>query len=589
MKTMKKYLCLLYIFVCVIALTSCKNLSTDESQNNQENQALEYEDKITELSENITKLLTEIEELERDNSELKENVSKKINEIDQLKKEKSDLERRLQNEEDIQNLESQIKSLEKEIDEKELSLKSLGAELTNAKSELGNYKKELENYESQISMLNNENISYKLQLDDCNSAINDLNSRIEELEEENSILAKKFKITFVYNNGLSDQIINYTVFDFINKPDDPVRNEYTFLGWYIDNICVDFESYYVYKDVVLEAKWKFNPNVSSYNYGIYPQTCISSDKVGLYTALNLLIDELPNENNSNGWISCGNWNENTYGISDAKKPYRWYLDVEYNGDKYRAVYFTKYEGYFNDSFELSSTGLSNVTQFAKNNKYYTNTIYWFKYEPIVWDIFDIDNNKILVSQKILDCKPFSDTMSANVINDQVHNISEFENSTLFSYLNTDFKNCAFTLSQKRTIKNSYIKNGFSTSYDSRVDYPTGGIEISDNDTYYVDRNTPNVSYYSFYGYIYILSFEEYHLIGEDKKEKIATDYAKCMGLMSSNWYWLRSPKTATTLNVAGRAKYDVYSGSNRFSYYINAEAEAWRIEYGIVPVIQLGD
>ena len=54
-----------------------------------------------------------------------------------------------------------------------------------------------------------------------------------------------------------------------------------------------------------------------------------------------------------------------------------YADVTLNGEKYRAVKFTEYRPYW--SYYLANTAYS----YLDENGYYKNTIYWFKYPPVI--------------------------------------------------------------------------------------------------------------------------------------------------------------------------------------------------------------
>ena len=58
----------------------------------------------------------------------------------------------------------------------------------------------------------------------------------------------------------------------------------------------------------------------------------------------------------------------------------WYIDLEYNGEKYRGVYF--------NSYRLNQTTITNVSPvssytYQDDAGYSLNTAYWFKYEPII--------------------------------------------------------------------------------------------------------------------------------------------------------------------------------------------------------------
>lgn len=59
-----------------------------------------------------------------------------------------------------------------------------------------------------------------------------------------------------------------------------------------------------------------------------------------------------------------------------------YVDLVYNGSKYRAVRFTEYRPNFTENTDdIANSGID-------NNGYYINNTYWFKYEPISWRVVD---------------------------------------------------------------------------------------------------------------------------------------------------------------------------------------------------------
>ena len=66
--------------------------------------------------------------------------------------------------------------------------------------------------------------------------------------------ANKYTVTFNPNNGNGHIIVN-TYFDStINKPDDPIKENYLFAGWYLNNQEYNFDSK-ITKDITLTAKY----------------------------------------------------------------------------------------------------------------------------------------------------------------------------------------------------------------------------------------------------------------------------------------------------------------------------------------------
>ena len=71
-----------------------------------------------------------------------------------------------------------------------------------------------------------------------------------------------YTVTFDTAGGSSIDSIVVKENDMITKPDNPTKEGYTFLGWYIDDEEFNFEDL-VKSDLTLVAKWEENKNSSS--------------------------------------------------------------------------------------------------------------------------------------------------------------------------------------------------------------------------------------------------------------------------------------------------------------------------------------
>ena len=71
-----------------------------------------------------------------------------------------------------------------------------------------------------------------------------------------------YTVTFDTAGGSSIDSIVVKENDMITKPDNPTKERYTFLGWYIDDEEFNFEDL-VKSDLTLVAKWEENKNSSS--------------------------------------------------------------------------------------------------------------------------------------------------------------------------------------------------------------------------------------------------------------------------------------------------------------------------------------
>ena len=77
-----------------------------------------------------------------------------------------------------------------------------------------------------------------------------------------------------------------------------------------------------------------------------------------------------------------NWTDYSSFTSSGEASYKYYQDIDYDNDgiyDYRGVY--------------SVAGLSDYSELSS---YTSGTIYWFRYEPIEWDILTESEGKALV-------------------------------------------------------------------------------------------------------------------------------------------------------------------------------------------------
>ena len=82
-----------------------------------------------------------------------------------------------------------------------------------------------------------------------------------EINIINCTLQELYKVSFNTNGGNSIKD-SYAYLGSVSKPKDPVRKDYIFEGWFIDENCLipfDFKST-VTSDMVLYAKWKQLPS-----------------------------------------------------------------------------------------------------------------------------------------------------------------------------------------------------------------------------------------------------------------------------------------------------------------------------------------
>ena len=132
-------------------------------------------------------------------------------------------------------------------------------------------------------------------------------------------------------------------------------------------------------------------------FGSYPQSKVTDSS--LVSALNGV---------SKNWVSYGYYSGDcSYG---SMKPGDWmkYADFTYNGTKYRAVTFSQYRPYY------THTSLSSGELHQKYNGYYTNNVYYFKFEPLKWRVLDPATGLVLC-ENIVDSQAYSNTVNMEQI------------------------------------------------------------------------------------------------------------------------------------------------------------------------------
>ena len=264
-------------------------------------------------------------------------------------------------------------------------------------------------------------------------------------------------------------------------------------------------------------------------FGSYPQSLVTDNAIT--AELDKLAGKLPSvvmRRILRPRINHENWSSYDYYINSERQFFMWYIDVDYQQERYRGVYFTSYRPRRTD---LESS-MSNSEQ--DDNGYMTNVIYWFKYEPIRWRVVEVLQYGIatLVSDFALD----------NVHYDRY--TCEFADSYIRQWLNKDFYSAAFDREQANAVLLTTVDNSESDGKDTQ------------------DK-------------VYLLSQQEacekYKL-----SAKTSTDYAKSQGVRLENGaspWWLRTKyrnSSIYTIYVYGRSSADIESTN-----------------VGVVPVVKI--
>ena len=288
-------------------------------------------------------------------------------------------------------------------------------------------------------------------------------------------------------------------------------------------------------------------------FGTYPQTKLDETiDASIIAELNTKAGDLPTS------TDLGSWTDYNYYIHGSITSYMYYQDIDYDNNgtyDYRGVYFTQYRP--NTCTKTSSTFYS----YQDENGYSTNTIYWFSYDPIEWNILSESNGKaLIISNLILDSQEYYPSTSLESFS---HNggdgyANNYELSNIRKFLNDNFYNTAFNDLQKALIEATIVDNSASST------------EYSSNS--YACNNTNDK--------MFLLSNEEVeNYTSSTERMAKGTDYAKSQGLfvstsssyLGNSYWWLRSPDSSDAYDAS-----NVNSGGDVESYAVRSTDDGVR-------------
>ena len=298
----------------------------------------------------------------------------------------------------------------------------------------------------------------------------------------------------------------------------------------------------------------FSSTKNSIYFGSYPQTRVTDN-----TLTSTLL--------SKASTILYNWTNYEYYIDGEVEGYMYYKDIELDGSKYRGVYYNQYRPY---DTGLTSSLIAINNSYQDDNGYRAGRVYWFKYEPIKWDILKIEDSKILIiSDLILDSQDYNYT--AELRNEAVDYqgntttsivlCNNYMYSHIRNWLNEAFYETSFSILEKQIIETTIVDNSAKSTGDSS--------------NFYVCDNTSDK--------IFLLSYKETkkYYSSDSKRQAQGSDYAKSQGLYVSIdssysgcfYYWLRSP----------------YDGSGHCARYVSDDgyigsSDVYKTYYGVRPV-----
>jgi hypothetical protein len=236
-------------------------------------------------------------------------------------------------------------------------------------------------------------------------------------------------------------------------------------------------------------------------FGYYPQSVVSDEEI-----INVLIEKCGKPK-----LACNSsWKDYEYLVGKGM-----YADIIYLDKRYRLVYMQKHR----------------ESDFIyKDTSYFDNKIYAFIFEPILWRVLNIvDNKALLVSQKLIDEQEFFVGRRRRKDKKTIY-MNNYEYSHIRSWLNNNFYETAFNESEKSIILTTEVCNNSYTTKNENNCYVC-------NDT--LDK-------------VFLLSFNEAKTLFANNKDrwKKATEYTKSQGCFAyktpdakynnAGW-WLRSP------------------------------------------------
>ncbi len=294
-------------------------------------------------------------------------------------------------------------------------------------------------------------------------------------------------------------------------------------------------------------------------FGEYPQSEVKEEAV--VSALTEKAGSLPEEGNAGGWTSYG------YYYGGEVTDYMWYIDVELSGSKYRGVYFT---------LERNCRTGFDYLSYQDENGYLTNTVYWFRFEPIEWRVLERgDGTALLMADIILDGGHFYRDGDSRTQDDVTIYPNNYMESDIRKWLIENFYETAFSDAAKQIIETTTVDNHTAAGSDN----PYICEDTQDKVFLLSSAEVENESY----GFVTSSS-------ADATRQLKATDYAKAQGIQPQEGtdcfsWWLRTPekqaKGKTVFRVSEQGQ--VQGGA----FWMGGGEYVDFIRNGIVPALRL--
>ena len=332
-------------------------------------------------------------------------------------------------------------------------------------------------------------------------------------------------------------------------------------------------------------------------FGAYPQSRVTDKQ--LIRALNQL--EL-------AWQSFGYYKAAAHAAAEGTDAYMRYADVEYQGNRYRAVTMD----FYRDSLFMDNPSDDSDAQALKNHGgYRCKQVYWFRFDPLKWRVLDADTG-MLLCECIVDAQPFNNhTWTADEVQNAAQENGEdpyytaytdetgeflandYAASSIRSWLISAFKETAFAGDEMQKLQHLQQGNeSFHTLTGNSGFARMDGMPVQDEITLLSYADAVNPRY----------NFKENPDQADPAREAAYTDYAVMQGLfLTENGtygeWMLRTPGyTSSDVCIVGRhpQKGSSFPGFYRNYFHdrdsgsfsvISPYADVKAADLGIRPVI----
>ncbi len=277
------------------------------------------------------------------------------------------------------------------------------------------------------------------------------------------------------------------------------------------------------------------------SFGSYPQAAV--EDVALADALSEAAGPLPTKTAPGEWTAC--------------EGELWYLDLKFEGVWYRGVYFTAYRSAMADSPALSAAQSAQY-----QNGYTAGAVHWFCYQPLVWRILEqTEQGALLLCESVIDTRVYYGDTARRTEGGETVWANNYARSDLRVWLNDTFFSTAFAGDLGALVCEAEVDNTVASTGYAANSY--AGPSTADRVFLPSHAQLTNVAY----------GFAESALAQDSARARLATDYAKALGLGSLQW-WLRSP-VSTSEYGAQRISAEGAKTDSAVNYYGGVVPALW--------------